>query len=161
MPAELGELRIKPVGLDDGCLEVVDHERVSDTTEVLEGVLKATNEVVGRLCKHSLAVALAGMREHDPQDVRSPPLAIATDDGSPRAEVNLSLKPRRHFHPPKGHRLRSAVLLQQPSDTVVSDRCSTRKLSPQILVNPLRGESSIPLRKDPREPPCSRVAAAR
>jgi hypothetical protein len=61
VPAELGELRIKPVGLDDGCLEVVDHERVSDTTEVLEGVLKAADEVVSRLCKYSLAVALAGM----------------------------------------------------------------------------------------------------
>ena len=49
--AELSELRIElgvePIGLDDGRLEVVDDKRVRNATEVLEGILKAADEVIG------------------------------------------------------------------------------------------------------------------
>ena len=53
VPAErlhLGrQLRIEPVGMRDGRLEIVDHQRLGHAAEVREGVFQAAEEVFGRL----------------------------------------------------------------------------------------------------------------
>ena len=64
VPAELGELRIefriKPVGLDNGCLEVVDHERVRNTAEVFEGISMSFQPVLKPLAFTSLNIGVVG-----------------------------------------------------------------------------------------------------
>jgi len=52
------QVRIVPVRLRDGRLEVVDHDRLRDAAEVPEGVLQAPQEVLRRLVVDHLAVDL-------------------------------------------------------------------------------------------------------
>lgn len=131
-----------------------------NAAEVFERILEASDEVVGQLREHHLAVALARMGEHDPQDMRSTSPAITSDDRSTRSEVDLGFKARLDFHSPKRQCPGVALLLEQPPDAVVADLRRPRKLVEQILMNPLRGQPTGPLFQDPRPPRRSGVSAA-
>jgi len=85
------QFRVVPIGLDHSRLEVIRHERFRDSAEVTKRVLDAPDEVLGRLAKHRLAIALARVTQHDSQYMSPPPLAILADDRCARAEVNLSI----------------------------------------------------------------------
>src|SRR4051812_6929318 len=63
--ADLGvDLRVEPVGLLHGRLEIVQDQPSGDVAEVPAGALKAAKQVIGSLAVDSLAVALAGVDSH-------------------------------------------------------------------------------------------------
>ena len=90
--ADLGvELGIEPVGLLHGGLEVVQDQPPGHAAEVAEGILQAAEEVVGGLAVDDLAVGLAGVAQHDAEDMGLAALAVGADDRGARAEVDLGL----------------------------------------------------------------------
>ena len=90
--ADLGvELGIEPVGLLHGGAEVVQDQSPRRTAELAEGVLDAAEKVVGGLAVDDLAVGLAGVGQHDAEDMGPAALAVGPNDGGTCAEVDLSL----------------------------------------------------------------------
>ena len=108
MAAEVRELRvelgIEPVGMQNCRLEVVNDERTGHAPEILKRVLNALEEGVGGLREDRLAVCLARVRQHDPEDVRASSAAVRADDRGAGAEVDLRFVSRRALHPPKRRR---------------------------------------------------------
>ncbi len=88
------QLRVVPVGLGHRGLEVVDDQRLRDAAEVMEGVLQATDEVLGGLAVGRLRIRLAGVTERDAEDVSPPPSALGRDDRGTAAKVDLRLLSR-------------------------------------------------------------------
>jgi hypothetical protein len=70
---------------------IIDDQPPGDPAEMPEGVLQAAEEVIGGLAVDRLAVALAGVAEHDPEHGGLAPLAVGADDRGPGAEVDLGL----------------------------------------------------------------------
>ncbi len=56
-----------------------------------EGILDAAEEVVGGLAVDDLAVGLAGVGQHDAEDMGLAALAVGSNDPGTRAEVDLGL----------------------------------------------------------------------
>jgi hypothetical protein len=131
------EIRIEPVGLGDGGLQVVNHQRLGRAAEVLEGVLQATQEVVGRLAIDRLAVRLPRVAQHDPEQMGPSPLAFRCDHRRGGAKVNLGLGAGLTLHPSEWQR---RGLLESPTealDAVVAAAEATLGL--QILPDALIG----------------------
>ncbi len=129
------DLGIEPVRLAHRGLQVVQHQRLRHAAKVMEGVLQATDELLGGLAEHRLAVGLAAMTEHDAQDVRAPLLPVAVDDRRAGAEVHLSFLARGALHaaerrrPPVGH------ILQRPyvaPHAVVAGQASAVRSAPAV-----------------------------
>jgi hypothetical protein len=156
VPAELLELRIdrriEPVCLQDSRLEVVDDQGVRHAPKVLERVLHALNEVVGRLGEDGLAVTASRVGEHDADDVRPPSLAVGADHDRTGPEVDLGLEAWRALHPTERCRQSRSVLLQEPPDAVVADFSSRWELGLQILMDPLSRQALLPLLEKPGQP---------
>ena len=95
------EFGVEPVGLRDGGLEIVDHDRLRDAAEVPERVFKSAEEVVGRLPPDTFTVCLARATQDDAQDVRAAALSPRALDRRALAEVDLHFLTRRRFDPPE------------------------------------------------------------
>ena len=128
------EVRIEPVGLGDRGLQVVDHERLRRAPEVLEGVLQAAEKIVRSLSVDGLAVRLPRVAEHDPEQVRSAPLALWRDHWRVPFEIHLGFGARLTLQPPKRKGRRASQLADESTDRVITQRGAM--LSRQILVNP-------------------------
>jgi hypothetical protein len=104
-----------------------------------EGVLQATDKVVGRLTVDRLAVRLARVQQHEPEYVRLPPLAVHGDDRRTDTEIDLRFFTGGAFQPPKRQRLD----LFQSADVTLHRRIAASEavLGDQILVNPLSSET--------------------
>jgi len=63
----------------DGGPQVVDDDCFRHAAEMPESILQGADEVVGRLPERGLAVSLAAMAQHNPEDVRLAALAIGTN----------------------------------------------------------------------------------
>ena len=119
--ANLGvELGIEPVGLLHGGLEVVQDQPSRRSAEVAEGVLDAAEEFVGGLAVDGLAVGLARVRQHDPEEMGSPALALGCDDRGSRAEVDLGLVTRLALEPPEGKLEHRGEAVDEATDGVVA-----------------------------------------
>jgi len=94
-----GEFWIEPVGMSDGRLEIVDHQRLGDAAEVRESILQAAKEVFSRLGEGRLAVRLAAVTEHDAKDVRLAALPIRRDDRRTGPKVHLGFLAGATLHP--------------------------------------------------------------
>jgi hypothetical protein len=99
------DLQIVPIGLRDGCLEIVDHQPTRNATEIMKRVFKTLNKRFGRLPVNRLAVALPAVAQDHAKNPRPTPLAFAVDDWNSGAEVNLSLVARLDLHASKRYRL--------------------------------------------------------
>lgn len=94
MLREVRHLRVdgggKPVGVEEGGLQVVDDGHTGDTAEVPKRVLARANERLGVLPPHDLAVALARVAENGAKQMGPAPLAAFFDPGA-LVEVDLHL----------------------------------------------------------------------
>ena len=77
------ELGLEPVGFLDCGAKVVEDQAPGRAAEMIERILKTTNEVLGRLSRDRLAVRLAGVTQDDAKDVGLAPLAIGPRSGAP------------------------------------------------------------------------------
>ena len=110
-----------------------------------EGVLQRAEKVIGRLRERRLAVRLAAVAQHDPKDVRLPPLAIGRDDRRTRAEIDLGFLAGGAFHPAERQRAGPTQTLHEPPHAVVADAAG---VAAQILVNPPGAQSFLHLGGD-------------
>src|SRR5512142_3343688 len=108
-----------------------------------EGVLKATEEVVGGLAKAGLAVALARVAEDDAEDVGLAPLAVEADDGRAGAEVDLGLVAGDTLDAAEGEFVGLFEAVDEPADAVVA--AGVAVVGDQVLVDPLGGQPLIGL----------------
>ena len=138
--------RIVPIGAGNGRLEIIDHQRLGHAAKIVKGVFQHRDEGVGRLAIDRFAVALARMREHDPQHPRPTPLAIGADDRRARAKVDLSFFARRRFHTPKWQRSVLPQFRHEPANAPVARREVV--FVNQILVNPRGAQARIELLDD-------------
>jgi hypothetical protein len=131
-------IRIVPIRLRDGGLEVVDHDRLRNPTQIPEGVLQAAQEALGRLVVHRLAVRLTRETQHDTKDMGPFPGALRRNNRGAGPEVHLALLAGTHFHPPKRNRL----TLVQPVGKATHATVPGVKalLRHQVLVDPLAGQ---------------------
>ena len=142
--ADLGvELGIEPVGLLHGGLEVVQDQPSRHSAEVAEGVLDAAEEFVGGLAVDGLAVGLARVGQHDPEEMGSAPLAVGCDDRGSRAEVDLGLVTRLALEPPEGKLERRREAVDEATDGVVASPEAV--LGGEILENALGAQTLITL----------------
>ncbi len=146
------QLGIKPVGMRDGRLEVVDHQRLGHSAEMPEGILDRPQEVVGRLAKADFTVGFTRMREHDAKDVRLAPLAgtdrrlVRQRDRHAGAEVDLSLFARRDFHATHRQGRPAGQPLDESPYAPVAGRETL--IGHEVLVNPLRRKTLLQLGQD-------------
>ncbi len=101
----------------------------------VERVFKDPDEGLGILFKDCLAVGLARVRQHNPQDTGSA-LPTVFDNPGPGTKVDLGFMTRRAFHPPKRQRSPFAQPPDKPFDRGV--RASKSMLADQVLPDPLR-----------------------
>jgi hypothetical protein len=118
--------------------------------EVPEGVLQATQELISRLARDSLAVALARVAEHDAEDVRAPPTAVGQDQGRARAEVNLGLFSGGAFESAEGQFQGLFQLADEAAHAVVT--AGEAVLGDQVLMDALRRQAEFQLGLDDRTP---------
>ena len=109
--------------------------RLRHSAEVPEGVLQAAEEVVGGLAVDRLAVALAGVAEHDAEDVGLAPLAVGADDRCSGAEVDLGLVARLALDAAEGQFVRLLEAADEAADAVVA--AGEAVVGDQVLVDPL------------------------
>ena len=98
LPIDLG---IEPVRFRHGGAKIVEDQELWDTTEVMESVLQATNEVLGGLLKDAFAVAFTRMTQHDPKHVWAATTTAGLNDRCALPEVNLALDAGLALHPSK------------------------------------------------------------
>jgi len=102
---QLLELGVEPgvikVGIDHPRLEVVDHDGGGNAPEGSEGVFEVPDEVLGRLPRCGLGVALAGVAQDSAKQMRAAPLALHEDPSS-LPEVDLELVSRGALHASEG-----------------------------------------------------------
>src|SRR5512142_1692060 len=115
-----------------------------------EGVLKATEEVVGGLAKAGLAVALARVAEDDAEDVGLATLAVEADDGRAGAEVDLGLVAGVTLDAAEGEFVGLFEAVDEPADAVVA--AGVAVVGDQVLVDPLCGEPEVALGPDQLPP---------
>ena len=90
--ADLGvELGIEPVGLLHSGLEVIQDQPPRHSAKMAKGTLDAAEEVVGGLAVDGLAVGLAGVGQHDAEDMGFAAFAVGCEDWGAGAEVDLGL----------------------------------------------------------------------
>ena len=82
---------LEPVGLFHRGAEVVQNQASWYSAEMAEGTLEAAEEVVGGLAVDGLAVSLAGVRQHDAEDMSFAAFAVGADDRGACAEIDLGL----------------------------------------------------------------------
>lgn len=135
------ELRIEPVGLEHRGFQVVRHERGGDAAKVSKGVLQTTNERLGVLSPHDLAVALARVTEHGAEKVRpAAPPALLGDPGT-LAEVDLHLLAGRTLHPAERQRVDLHQAAHEAFDRAVG---ATEAMGAhQILINALGRQAGL------------------
>jgi len=114
------DVRIEPVRLRDGRLQVVGDQRLGHTAEVVEGIFDAADELLGGLAEHHFAIGLARMAQDDPKDVGASALAVRHDDRSAGAKVDLSLFARSALHPSKRQHTVAPQSPGEPFDAVVA-----------------------------------------
>ena len=85
------ELWLEPVGLLDRGAEIIQHYRFGYSAEVAESTLEAAEEIVGGLAINNLAVGLAGVGQHNAEDMSFVAFAVRADNRGACAEVNLGL----------------------------------------------------------------------
>ena len=142
------QLRVIPVGLLDAGLEIVQHQAARQAAEVIEGVFQTTQERVGRLPPHRLAVAPARVAQHDAKDMRSPTPAVRSHDRSAAAEIDLHLVAGRTLHAAKGQRPTAIEALDKAADAVVLG--GETVVANEVLEDALRGEAGSKLGLDDR-----------
>ena len=81
---------------------VADDQRLGHAAEVPKGILDTTDELLGALPEHHLAVGFARMAQHDAKDMRTPTFAVRCHDRGTGAEVDLSLFARSALHSSEG-----------------------------------------------------------
>ena len=131
------ELRIKPIGLGDGRPQIIDHTGVGNPAEITESVLQAANEIFRRLPPDHFAVSLAGVAEHDAEEMRPAPLAVFDDPG-PLPKIDLDFMTWRTFHPAKRQRQTRSQTAHKALHRLVA--AAKLMVGHQVLVNPLRRE---------------------
>jgi hypothetical protein len=149
--ADLGvDLGIEPVGLLHGRLEVIQDQSPGHPAKATEGPLQAAEEVVGGLAVDRLAVRLAGVAEHDPQDMGLASLAVGFDDGGTGAEVDLGLVAGVALDASEGELARVLEPADEAADAVVG--AGEAVVGDQVLVDPLRSEAEVALGPDQLPP---------
>ncbi len=137
------QVRVVPVGFDDGRFEIVGHQCLGNTAEMTEGILQAADQFVGRLAIDDFAVAFARMAEEDSQDMGSSALSVLTNDWSPRAKVDLSFFARSNFDAPK--RKWCAALQFRNKATHAVILALKAMFLDEILIDPLSCQALIEL----------------
>ena len=145
--AQLGvDLRIEPVRLDDRGLEVVGHDRGGDPAEGPEGVLDAADHRLGVLPPDDLAVALARVRKHGPEQVRAAdPAGLGRGLGAP-AEVDLHLVTGGALQPPVWQGVAPGDVSHEALHRAVG--ATEAMLAHQILIDPLGAQTGLHRRGD-------------
>jgi len=87
-----------------------------------ESTLEATEEIVGGLAVDSLTVALAGVGQHDAEDVSLVALAVGTDNWGACAEVDLNLITGSALEPAERELSRRLQAMDETTDAVVAAR---------------------------------------
>ena len=102
-----------------------------------EGGFDAAEKIVGGLTIDSLAVGLAGVGQHDAEDMGSAALAVGCVDRSTCAEVDLGLIPGLALKAPEGKLVYGLQTADKPTDGVVT--ALEAVFGREILVNALGG----------------------
>ena len=114
------QLRVEPVCLLDGRTQVIDHQSLRNAIKFAERVLQAGQERFRRLLIDGFAVRLAAVTQ-DHAEHMGPFLAtLRRQHGRPRAEIDLTLLPRRLLQPAKRKRTPLAQLLYVATHAVAA-----------------------------------------
>ena len=149
--ADLGvELGIEPVGLLHRGAEVIQDQPPWRSAEMAEGILEAAEEVVGGLAVDDLAVGLAGVGQHDAEDMGLAALAVGADDRGARAEVDLGLVAGPALEAAEGKLARRLQAADEAADAVVA--AGEAVFGGQILVDALGAEAQVALGLDHLSP---------
>src|SRR5262245_19430033 len=142
--ADLGiDLGVEPIGFGDGGLEIVEDQALRHAAEVPEGVLQATEECLGGLARHGFAVSLAGITEHDAEDVRPPPPALGVLGRRPFAEIDLGFLAGAAFEAAERQLLLRGQAADKAAHAVIL--AAEAVLDDQVLIDALGGQALIEL----------------
>ena len=131
-------VRIVPVCILHGRLEIIDDQGPGDTAEMPEGIFQTANEVVGGLTIDYFAVCLARKAQNYPKDMGTLALSVGPEYRRCRAEIYLCLLTGHTFHPAKRYRAILAQAFDESSDTEVTALKSV--LVSKVLVDSLTGQ---------------------
>ena len=147
--------RVIPIRLDHRRLEVVEIEQPGHSTKIPHRVFDHPQERLRVLAQHHLAVTLARMAQHRPEQPRPPGFAAGLDERRTQPEVHLQLLPRRTFDAPDplrparfelGHVARNGRI--GPAETVPGD---------QILIDALGAQPQFEHRRNDLPEPAAQA----
>jgi hypothetical protein len=117
---------------------------------MIESTLEAAEEIVGGLAVESLPVGLAGVEQHDAEDMDLATLAMGTDDWGTCIEVDLRLFTRSTLKPAEREFTGWLQAMNETTDAVVA----TRELmfGGETLTNTLGAQTRIALGLDHASP---------
>src|SRR6185369_9639507 len=90
------EIGIIPVGFRDFRSQIVNDQSFGDAAEMPEGVLQATQEVLGGLSRDRFGVAFARVTQDDAEDVRPTAAALRRENGAPTPKSTCASSPGPH-----------------------------------------------------------------
>src|SRR5665213_783030 len=158
MAAELDqlgiEIRVEPVGLEHGGLQIIDDRARRHAAKMPERVFQAPDEGLGRLPPDHLGVALARMAEDGAEQMRPSPVVVL-DHPSACPEVDLHLLARGTLHPPEWQVTLGGVAPDEPLNRLVA--ALEAVVADQVMVDPHGRETPAHGILDHRAP---RLAAA-
>ena len=111
-----------------------------------KGILEAAEEVVGGLAVDDLAVGLAGVGQHDAEEMGLAALAVGTNDRGACAEVDLGLVTGPAFEATEREFARRRQPADEAPDAVVA--AGEVVLGDQVLVDALGAQAQIALGLD-------------
>ena len=127
-------------------LEVIEDQPPRCSAEMAEGVLDAAEEVVGGLAIDGLAVGLAGVGQHDAEDMSFAALAVGADDRGACAEVDLGLVTGPALEAAERQLAGRLQAADEATDAVVA--AGEAVLVTQVLVDALGAQTRIALGLD-------------
>ena len=129
------DVRIVPVGILYGRLEIIDDKSPGDTAEMPEGILQTANEVVGGLTIDYFTVRFAREAQDYPKDMGTLTLAVRSNNSRGGAKIYLCLLTGHTFHPAKRYRAILSQAFDKSSDTEVTALKSV--LVSEVLIDSL------------------------
>ncbi len=135
------DVRIVPVGILYGGLEIVDDQSSGNTAEMPESIFQTADEVVGGLAIDYFAVCLARETQNDPKNMGTLTLAVRSEHRRCRAKIYLCLLAGHTFHTAKRYRAILSQASDKSANTVVAALKSV--LISEVLVDSLPGQPAL------------------
>ena len=137
------DVRVVPIRVLNGGLEVIQNQSPWHTSEIPPGVLQTLQEAVRALPPDDLTVGLARVAQDNAEDVRSTAMSLAVNHPGAPTKIDLGFFAWAAFQTAEGQGSSGLEIMDETADTGITR--GEAVFGHQVLVDPLRGQTQFQL----------------